>query len=95
MILNEKQIAILRSGIPRGPDPVPMTADTFNDMADTIECLWKVYRAARKWTRATAGSASVDAESDMMDRLNDVLSFDSTADIEPTQAPDSKPTIDD
>ncbi len=95
MILNEKQIGILRSGIPRGPDTVPVTGDTFNDMADTIERLWKVYRAARKWTRAMPGGSSVDAESEMVDRLNDVLSFDSTADIEPAQVPDSKPTADD
>ena len=40
------------------------------EMAETIDRLWKVARAARRWQRAYPGADAALAESDMMDALD-------------------------
>ena len=79
-MLNEKRIAELRVV----PDGGALDLD-WQDALDTLEKLWKVYRAARRWTKATPGAPSIEAEQAMVDALSAVLEdSDELSEVRPT-----------
>jgi hypothetical protein len=64
MILSEKKLKELSyREVNRGD---------VDDILETAQALWKVARAARRWQRALPGVPSVNAEIEMIEKLDDL-----------------------
>jgi hypothetical protein len=70
-MIDETRLRDLRQRLsgPAGPDAVATQCATWADLADTVETLWKVARAARRWQKAPPGRESSERESELVELL--------------------------
>lgn len=77
-MINEKDLVKLRAR----PDQLDLKI--FEEMAETIELLWKVYRAAWRWRVALHGRPAVEAEDIMakeMDKIRAIMNPGSASEL--------------
>lgn len=67
-MLDEKAIKNLRAGFD-GSCACVICTQHFFSFCESIEALWKVALAARRWINAFPGQMSVDAEADLVKAL--------------------------
>lgn len=77
MIINETRLANIRKRMPPKSieEQFPMISISRADMEEwheTVERLWKVARAARRWTKALQGTPSIEAELEMVKALDEL-----------------------
>jgi hypothetical protein len=52
-----------------GQQFVPMAHEALREIADTLDALWKVARAARRWQKAPPGRQSSEREAELVELL--------------------------
>lgn len=77
IMITETKLADIRKRMPPKSieEQFPMISISRPDMEefhDTVERLWKVARAARRWTKALQGTPSIEAEAVMVEALDDL-----------------------
>ena len=69
-MIDETQVQALRDFVSeKGPEAVSLNGINPEDLLYTLETLWRIARAARKWTLASPGQDSVQAEHELMKTL--------------------------
>jgi hypothetical protein len=74
-MITPDKLEELRSSIPENDQEfVRLSRDRMAEIVDTLDVLWKVARASRKWQLAPAGKESSEAEFKMAELLDVVMS---------------------
>lgn len=70
-MIDEKQLADYRTLFEKNQDsPMKFMHVEIQEMADTLEALWKLARSVRRWQKASPGHPSIEAEADMIKHLD-------------------------
>lgn len=77
VVITEKELVDYLALFEQNPDkPVRFLMVEIGHLRDSIDSLWKVARAARRWQRASPGRESALAEDELMNYLDELKPHD-------------------